>query len=58
MREFLYDYGFHIQLLLVGVCWAFMAVYVYERIKEKKIKSEIFFINIFVWMSSYCTERK
>jgi hypothetical protein len=38
MREFLYDYGFHVQLLLVGVCWAFMAVYVYERIKEKKNK--------------------
>jgi hypothetical protein len=38
MRDFLYDYGFHVQLLLVGVCWAFMAVYVYERIKEKKNK--------------------
>ena len=38
MRELLYDYGFHIQLLLVGMCWAFMAVYVYERIQEKKNK--------------------
>ena len=38
MREFLYDYGFHVQLFLVGVGWAFMAVYVYERIKEKKNK--------------------
>jgi hypothetical protein len=38
MRELLEDYGFHFQLLLVGVCWAFMAVYVYERIQEKKNK--------------------
>jgi hypothetical protein len=38
MRELLNDYGFHIQLLLVGTCWTFMAVYVYERIKEKKNK--------------------
>jgi len=38
MRDLLNDYGFHIQLLLVGVCWAFMAVYVYEKIKEKKNK--------------------
>jgi hypothetical protein len=38
MRDLLNDYGFHIQLLLVGTCWAFMAVYVYERIKEKKNK--------------------
>ena len=38
MKELLYDYGFHIQLLLVGMCWAFMAMYVYERIKEKKNK--------------------
>jgi hypothetical protein len=38
MKEFLYDYGFHIQLLLVGMCWAFMGMYVYERIKQKKNK--------------------
>jgi hypothetical protein len=38
MRDLLNDYGFHVQLLLVGVCWAFMGIYVYERIKEKKNK--------------------
>jgi hypothetical protein len=38
MRELLEDYGFHIQLLLVGTCWAFMGIYVYERIKDKKNK--------------------
>ena len=35
MKDFLNDYGFHIQLILVGICWAFMGIYVYERIKEK-----------------------
>jgi hypothetical protein len=38
MRDLLNDYGFHIQLLLVGTCWAFMGIYVYERIKDKKNK--------------------
>jgi hypothetical protein len=38
MRELLEDYGFHLQLILVGICWAFMGIYVYERIKEKKNK--------------------
>ncbi len=38
MKDFLNDYGFHIQLILVGTCWAFMGIYVYERIKEKKNK--------------------
>jgi hypothetical protein len=38
MKELLEDYGFHIQLLLVGTCWAFMGIYVYERIKDKKNK--------------------
>ena len=44
MRDLLNDYGFHVQLLLVGVCWAFMGIYVYERIKEKKNKKwDIFY---------------
>jgi hypothetical protein len=38
MRELLEDYGFHVQLLLVGVCWVFMGMYVYERIQNKKNK--------------------
>jgi hypothetical protein len=38
MRELLEDNGFHLQLILVGICWAFMGIYVYERIKEKKNK--------------------
>jgi len=38
MRDLLNDYGLHIQLILVGICWAFMGIYVYERIKEKKNK--------------------
>jgi hypothetical protein len=38
MREFLEDYGFHIQLILVGICWSFMLLYVYERLKEKNSK--------------------
>ena len=38
MKELLEDYGFHVQLLLVGMCWAFMGVYVYEVIKNKKNK--------------------
>lgn len=38
MKDFLYDYGFHIQLILVGLCWAFMGIYVYERLKNKNKK--------------------
>jgi hypothetical protein len=38
MKDLIEDYGFHIQLLLVGVCWAFMLVYVYDAIKNKKNK--------------------
>ena len=38
MRDFLNDFGFHIQLVLVGICWAFMGIYVYDRIKEKRNK--------------------
>ena len=38
MRDFLNDFGFHIQLVLVGICWAFMGIYVYDRMKEKKNK--------------------
>ena len=38
MKDFVNDYGFHIQLLLVGTCWAFMVMYVYEKIKDKNNK--------------------
>jgi hypothetical protein len=38
MRDFLENYGFHIQLILVGLCWMLMALYVYERIREKNNK--------------------
>jgi len=38
MRDFLNDFGFHIQLVLVGICWAFMGIYVYDRMKEKRNK--------------------
>lgn len=38
MRDFLNDYGFHFQLVLVGICWAFMVMYVYDVMKEKRNK--------------------
>ena len=44
MRDFLNDFGFHIQLILVGICWAFMGIYVYDRMKEKRNKKwDIFY---------------
>jgi hypothetical protein len=36
MKNFLEDYLFHIQLLLVGVLWVYMALYVYDEIKRKR----------------------
>jgi hypothetical protein len=36
MKNFLEDYLFHIQLLLVGVLWVYMAIYAYEEIKRKR----------------------
>lgn len=36
MKNFLEDYLFHMQLLLVGVLWVCMALYVYDEIKRKK----------------------
>ena len=36
MKNFLEDYLFHIQLLLIGVLWVYMALYVYDEIKRKR----------------------
>jgi len=36
MKDFLEDYLFHFQLLLVGVLWVYMALYVYDQIKHKR----------------------
>jgi hypothetical protein len=36
MKNFLEDYLFHVQLLLVGILWVYMALYVYDEIKRKK----------------------
>ena len=36
MKNFLEDYLFHIQLLLIGILWGYMAIYVYDEIKRKK----------------------
>lgn len=36
MKNFLEDYLFHMQLLLVGVLWVYMALYVYDEIKRKR----------------------
>ena len=36
MKNFLEDYLFHMQLLLVGVLWVYMAIYVFDEIKRKR----------------------
>jgi hypothetical protein len=36
MEKLMEEYGFHLLLILVGMCWAMMGIYVYERIKEQK----------------------
>ena len=40
MRDFLNDFGFHIQLVLVGICWAFMGIYGYEFWMTVKLEIE------------------
>jgi hypothetical protein len=40
MKDVLEDYLFHIQLLLVGVLWVYMALYVYDEIKPIELTEE------------------
>ena len=36
MKQFLEDYLFHFQIVLVGILWVYMAIYVYDAIKHKR----------------------
>ncbi len=35
MKEFLQQYVFHVHILLIVLCWAFMGVFLYEKIKKR-----------------------
>ena len=36
MKEIFEDYGFYVQLIIASVCWVYMAIYLYDRIKNIK----------------------
>jgi hypothetical protein len=36
MKQILENYGFYFQLMLASVCWLYMAMYAYEKIKNFK----------------------
>ena len=36
MIEIIEDFGFYIQMVLAVICWVFIGIYIYERLKRKK----------------------
>lgn len=36
MIQIIDNFGFYIQLVLAVICWAFIGIYVYDRLQRKK----------------------